>query len=125
MRQICQKKSAAHEYDIEDFASRIIDNGGEGCVILDGSKFYKVKPSYDAEAVVIGYTEGTGNRAGMTGALIVREGVNEFKIGSGLTHKDCINPPAIGSNITFKFSGRTSRNLPRHPVFLRVRPDGV
>jgi DNA ligase-1 len=40
----------------------------------------------------------------MCGAIQVREkDGTEFKIGSGFTDKDRLNPPKIGSVVTFKY----------------------
>lgn len=44
-----------------------------------------------------------------------------FKIGSGFSDAQRENPPKIGTKINYKFKGRTKNDLPRFPVFLRVR----
>lgn len=44
-----------------------------------------------------------------------------IKIGSGLKDKDRANPPQINAIITYKFSGYTKNNLPRFPIFLRLK----
>ena len=46
-----------------------------------------------------------------------------FKAGSGFTDDERHNPPAVGSVITYRFNGLTDAGLPRHPVFVRLRPD--
>jgi DNA ligase-1 len=88
----------------EEHLSKVLDLGGEGCVIRDGSAMWtpkrhrgllKFKPFEDAEARVVGYVTGRqgkqGNVLGKIGALKVKaiglKGV-EFEIGSGLTMKD-------------------------------------
>lgn len=90
--------------EAEEFLSKVLDQGGEGCVIRDGTARWtpkrhrgllKFKPCEDAEATVIGYVTGRtgkqGNVLGKIGALKVRavalEKV-EFEIGSGLTMAD-------------------------------------
>lgn len=64
----------------------------------------KVKTFHDDEAVVLGYTAGTGRCLGMVGALRVRNthGI-EFEVGSGLTDAERRRPPKIGSKITYKY----------------------
>ena len=44
-----------------------------------------------------------------------------IKIGSGLDENQRAIPPKIGTIITFKYYGLTSKGNPRFPVFLRVR----
>lgn len=82
----------------------------------------KLKTYQDAEATVIGYRPGRGKYQGMVGALVVRtpEGL-EFAIGSGLTDALRQTPPAIGSEITYRYNGYTSNGIPRFARFLRER----
>lgn len=82
----------------------------------------KLKTYQDAEATVIGYRPGRGKYQGMVGALIVRtpDGL-EFAIGSGLTDALRQTPPAIGSEITYRYNGYTSNGIPRFARFLRER----
>lgn len=82
----------------------------------------KLKTYQDAEATVIGYRPGRGKYQGMVGALIVRtpEG-KEFAIGSGLTDALRQTPPAVGSEITYRYNGYTSNGIPRFARFLRER----
>lgn len=78
----------------------------------------------DAEAVVIGYRPGTGKYQNMTGSLQVRDDQgNEFFVGSGLTDAQRHNPPMLGSRVTFRHQGLTKNEIPRFPVFLRVRDE--
>ncbi|GGB64757.1 DNA ligase [Shewanella inventionis] len=111
---------------------RVVDEGGEGLMLHYRQAFYqvgrsqfivKLKPKYDAEAVVIGYTEGKGKYLGLLGALTVKtpDGV-VFNIGSGLTDKQRKVPPAIGATITYQYSGFTQKGTPRFATFLRERP---
>jgi DNA ligase-1 len=46
-----------------------------------------------------------------------------FKIGSGFSDVERQNPPAIGSEITFQYSGLTSKGKPRFARYLRVRQE--
>ena len=86
------------------------------------SNLLKLKSYQDTEATVIGYRPGKGKYQGMVGALIVRtpEGL-EFAIGSGLTDALRQTPPAIGTEITYRYNGYTSNGIPRFARFLRVR----
>jgi DNA ligase-1 len=106
--------------------------GGEGLVVRKPDVPYhsgrsdddlKVKQYQDAECTVIAYKEGQGKYTGKTGSLRCQllSGL-AFYIGSGLSDKQRESPPNIGSVITFKYYGLTKNDIPRFPVFMRVRP---
>ncbi len=110
----------------------VVAAGGEGLMLhyrqavytVGRSQFIlKLKPKYDAEAVVIGHTAGKGKYTGMLGALTVKtpQGV-VFNIGSGFTDKQRQHPPAIGTIITYQYLGFTQKGTPRFATFLRQRP---
>lgn len=111
----------------------IVAAGGEGLVLQHRNAQYavgrsetllKYKPYDDAEARVIGYTAGRGKYAGQLGALVVRrqDGL-QFRIGSGLSDADRAHPPPIGSNVTYRYNGLTTKGRPRFARFMRVRYD--
>ena len=83
----------------------------------------KVKKFEDDEATVYGFENGSGRCAEMVGALMVvnDKGV-KFKVGSGMTDKQRMNPPKKGSRITYKYQGLTKLGIPRFPTFLRLHP---
>ena len=130
--QAVKQQSFASRAQLDDYFDEVIAKGGEGVMLhlasashLAGhsSQLLKYKPYSDAEAVVIGYSEGKGKYQGKTGALLVRnldDGV-EFKIGSGLTDALRANPPQIGTVITYRYQDKTKYNKPRFARFLRVR----
>ena len=116
-----------------------VAQGAEGLMLHDGRSFYsvkrsndliKLKPSLDSEAIVLSYVEGKGKYRGKMGALWVEavitnsDGIQmtkKFKIGSGFSDQDRENPPTIGSEITFKYSGLTSQGTPRFARYWRLR----
>lgn len=118
-----------------------VKNKAEGLMLHDGRSLYsakrsddllKLKPSFDREAIVTGYEPGKGKYEGMMGAVWVEASLNDnegklikqtFKIGSGFSDDDRKNPPAIGNEITFQYSGLTSTGKPRFARYLRVRED--
>jgi len=116
---------------LEEFLKDIEKKGAEGVVVRDGSLAYyvgrddnalKVKSYIDDECEVVGYNKGHGRNDGLIGSLSCRmKNMQVIKIGSGLNDKQRKLPPKIGSIITFKYYGLTSKGNPRFPVFLRVR----
>jgi DNA ligase-1 len=119
--------------------STFVKNNAEGLMLHDGRSLYaakrsddllKLKPSFDREGIITDYEPGKGKYEGMMGALWVESFIpNEegalvkhtFKIGSGFSDKERANPPEIGREITFQYSGLTSKGKPRFARYLRVR----
>ncbi len=109
----------------------VIKDKGEGLMLHLASAYYrqgrnmallKLKKHQDAEATIIGYTEGKGKYYGKLGAIKVKttDGII-FKIGSGFSDYQRENPPNIGTIITFKYNGLTQAGIPRFARFWRVR----
>jgi DNA ligase-1 len=123
-------KSAAHLIGERD---RIVSLGGEGIMLRKPDSGYesgrsptllKVKPHDDAEATVIAHIPGKGKYEGQIGSLRVRaQDGREFSVGAGLTDAHRANPPTIGTVVTYRFRGTTSKGLPRFPSLLRIRGD--
>lgn len=130
-------KNIQHFRDYQDRAKEI---GWEGLMVVRPDSVYindrshsllKVKPFYDAEAVVIGYTAGEGKHSGRIGALICRlvwdskilgfkggkeEMINQevtFKVGGGMTDIERENPPKLASTIRFTFLSIGSNGAPQ------------
>lgn len=105
--------------------------GGEGLMLHKGDSYYlagrsndllKVKAYQDAEARVIGHLPGKGKYTGMLGALLVEtEAKQRFRIGTGFTDQQRLNPPPIGAIVTYKHFGETVNGLPRFASFMRIR----
>ncbi len=105
--------------------------GGEGLVARNPHTPYqtgrsvvalKVKSFEDMEGKVVGYRPGKGKFTGKTGALQVEiAGGLRFYVGSGLKDRERERPPPLGSIVTFKHHGFTSKGIPRFASFLRVR----
>ena len=120
---------------LDTLLNQITQLNGEGLMLHHEKALYnvgrskhlmKLKKHNDAEAIVIAYIEGKGKYQKKLGSLLVKtpEGLT-FKIGSGFTDKQRINPPKIGSTITFKYYGKTNRGVPKFASFIRVRKTGI
>jgi DNA ligase-1 len=109
----------------------VVASGGEGLMLHHRNARYRIgrsddllkyKPFEDAEARVIAHTPGKGKYVGMLGALVVQQADGrQFRLGSGFTDVQRATPPPIGSLVTYRYNGLTSKGLPRFARFLRVR----
>lgn len=116
---------------LDNILSEVINSGGEGLMLHHvnaqytigrNSDLMKLKKHQDAEATIIGFSEGKGKYQGKIGALVVETSTGvKFKIGSGLTDYLRVNPPAIGTLITFKYNGLTQAGIPRFARFWRIK----
>ena len=77
------------------YEDRVVKSGNEGLVIRsDNGPIYKVKPLITLDAVILGYAEGEGGRAGMLKEVLVglNTGPNEYllltKVGNGYTEDE-------------------------------------
>jgi DNA ligase 1 len=113
--------------------NQTVKNGGEGLMLHRADAQYitgrsdvliKLKPLYDAEAIVVAHTSGKGKYTGKLGALVVEtpEGIR-FKLGTGLSDAQRENPPKIGSLVTYTYKDKTKNGKPKFARFLRVRDE--
>lgn len=118
---------------LEARLKQVTAGGGEGLVLHRRGALYragrsddliKYKLYDDAEARVIAHAPGKGKYAGMLGALVMKlpDG-RQFRLGSGFTDAQRANPPPIGSLVTYRYNGLTSKGLPRFARFQRIRLD--
>jgi DNA ligase-1 len=108
---------------------KVVADGGEGLMLRKpGSRYerrrsntlLKVKPRFDAEAVVIGHVEGT--RPGLCGSLqVMNKAGLLFSVASGMTEVMAHNPPPIGTVITYEWELLTKEGIPRPAIFVRIR----
>lgn len=131
--QLAHQYLLSNESELMNELDRIVSIGGEGLMLHRADAFYhagrnndllKVKPYYDAEAIVIAQIAGKGKYTNMLGALLVEtpKGL-QFRIGSGFTDLERANPPAIGTIITYTYHGKTQKDIPKFASFLRIRDE--
>lgn len=113
--------------------ARVESLGGEGLMMRKpGSRYevgrsstlLKVKSFFDAEAIVVEHTAGTGKHQGKLGALVTElaDGTR-FSIGTGFSDKERGQPPKIGSIVTFRYQELSDLGVPRFPSFVGTRDD--
>ena len=123
----------AHAAALDAKLKQVAASGGEGLVLHRRSALYQIGRSDDlikyklyddAEARVVAHTPGKGKYAGLLGALVMKlpDG-RQFRLGSGFTDAQRANPPPIGSLVTYRHNGLTSKGLPRFARFQRIRLD--
>ena len=149
-------KNMQHAHDIY---RESITSGGEGVMLRPANSIYeykrsklllKWKPTLDAEAIVIGFKEGTGKFKGKLGTFYVMlindktkipEKDKLFNLSGRLTEdfrgkykfdngkiidmppKDNGTYPVMNDIVTFTFMEYTDDGIPRQPIFQRLRKE--
>jgi DNA ligase-1 len=113
------------------YLDQVVAQGGEGLMLHHKKSQYKVgrnqqlmklKKYQDAEAIVVAHHQGKGKYQGKLGAITVATPAGkQFKIGSGFTDEQRENPPPIGSQITYKYFGKTQKGTPKFASFMRIK----
>ena len=134
---------------METYYKSVIDEGGEGimlkhplCQYENGrsNNLLKYKPSFDREAIIVGYNPGKGKYTGHLGGFICKPLINrdtymtvdndphhEFTL-SGMDdeiRKNYKSSHPTGTIITYECSGFTDKGLPRFGRYMRKREDVV
>lgn len=137
VQAVPQSKVANHAA-LQNQLKQITKAGAEGLMLHRGSSLYKgvrnddllkVKTHDDAEARVVEHIPGRGKYAGQLGALLVEmpsadgKPAKRFKLGTGLSDAQRQNPPAVGSQVTYRFRGLNDSGIPRFASFMRVRDE--
>ena len=137
VRAVPQTKVPSHAA-LQSQLEQITKSGAEGLMLHRGSSPYKgvrnddllkVKTHDDAEAKVIGHIPGKSKYAGQLGALLVEmpakdgQSAKRFKLGTGLSDAQRQNPPAVGSQVTYRYRGLNDSGIPRFASFLRLREE--
>ena len=137
VQAVAQSKVASHAA-LQSQLKQITKAGAEGLMLHRGSSLYKgvrnddllkVKTHDDAEAKVIAHIPGKGKYAGQLGALLVEvpaadgKAARRFKLGTGFSDAQRQNPPAVGSQVTYRYRGLNDSGIPRFASFMRIRED--
>ncbi|MBO1270085.1 DNA ligase [Shewanella sp. 4t3-1-2LB] len=130
---VIPQRDIADNAELQRWLKEVLARGGEGLMLHRRNALYtsgrsdnlfKLKAVLDDEAQVLAVLPGKGKYQGMMGALLVETATGvQFRLGSGFSDAERANPPAIGSWVTFAYSGLTSKGKPRFARFLRLRSD--
>jgi DNA ligase-1 len=131
--QAVPQRRLTDEAALQALLRETVRAGGEGLMLHRGASHYrgersddllKLKQHLDAEATVVAHVPGRGKYQGLVGALLVEtpQGLR-FKLGSGLRDADRVSPPAIGSQVTYRYLGLHPDGAPRFASFVRMRID--
>jgi len=146
---VCEHHVVESMEQMKSFYKSVLDKGGEGIMMKDPKSMYtdkrsnyllKYKPSFDMEAVIVGYKDGTGKYKNKLGSFICKQLINKGDhqiIDEVETHEfstsgmdDSIREShtsthPIGTIITIQYSGLTGSGKPRFARYLRIRDDVV
>lgn len=125
------QQRATHHQALQALLDKTVQHGGEGLMLHRGASLYKgernadllkFKPYDDAEARVVAHLPGRGKHQGRMGALLVETPAGRrFKLGGGFSDAQRERPPAIDSQVTYRFNGLNPSGLPRFARFMRMR----
>jgi DNA ligase-1 len=131
--KLAQQTRVADHAALQARLEQVVAEGGEGLMLHHRDAIYrpgrsdrllKLKPYFEGEATVLEHLPGEGKYAGMLGSMLVEEpDGTRFRLGTGFTDAERAAPPPIGSEVSFKYHGRTKNGLPRFASFLRVADD--
>ena len=130
--QLIPQFKLANKNQLMSKLDELVKQGAEGLMLNHHGAYYqdgrsenllKLKKHQDAEAKVIAHISGKGKYKNMLGSLLVEmhSGL-QFKVGSGLSDLQRLQPPPINTVITYKYYGLTARGIPRFASFLRIKP---
>jgi len=129
--QAVEQVRVASAAALQERLQAVLKAGGEGLMLhhedapVQGGRsdaLLKLKARDDAEARVIAHEPGKGKYAGQLGGLKVQTPEGRlFVIGTGFSDAERLNPPPLGSVVTYTYQGLTRTGLPRFASFLRVR----
>ncbi|WP_109078709.1 DNA ligase [Aggregatibacter kilianii] len=114
---------------IQQFLQQVERLKGEGVVIRNpkapyerkrSSQILKLKTALDEECIVIAHHAGKGQFENVMGSLTCENHRGRFKIGSGFKLDERLNPPPVGSSITYKYRGLTNTGKPRFATYWRI-----
>lgn len=122
----------SHAATLQALLNQTVKEDGEGLVLHRANALWspgrsdallKLKPRPDEDARVLAHLPGKGKHAGRMGALLLAMPDGQrFALGTGFSDAERAEPPPVGAIVTYRYSDRTPKGLPRFASFLRVQP---
>ncbi|MCX7217465.1 MAG: DNA ligase, partial [Burkholderiales bacterium] len=129
--QLVVQEAVQDHAAVQTRLTQIVQAGGEGLMLHRADALWqsgrsavllKLKPQFDAEAVVLAHEAGKGKYQGMLGALLVQtENGQRLRLGTGFSDAQRRDPPAIGSTISYRYRGFSNSGLPKFASYLRLQ----
>ncbi|WP_295749737.1 DNA ligase [Undibacterium sp.] len=129
--QLVVQEAVQDHAAVQTRLTQIVQAGGEGLMLHRADALWqsgrsaallKLKPQFDAEAIVLAHEAGKGKYQGMLGALLVQtENGQRLRLGSGFSDAQRRDPPAIGSTISYRYRGFSNSGLPKFASYLRLQ----
>ena len=129
--KVLKQTQIQSKQQLQNFLTEVTSHKGEGVVVRNPSTLYqtgrlssalKVKQYLDTECTILEILPGKGKYQGMMGSVLCQTAAGkQLKVGSGFKDKDRVNPPAVGSEITFKYYGFTKKGKYKYPVYFRKK----
>ena len=144
---LVEQKSIQTKDNLMKFYKEILNLKGEGVMLKNPKSNYegnrsmnllKLKPTFDEEAIIIGYNPGTGKYLNKLGSFKCKRLINMNTYHKINNNKDQIfsvsgmddiirenykETHPINTIITYKFSGETNNGKPRFASYIRKRDD--
>ena len=128
--QFIEHQAVKNEHALMQELEQRVHLGAEGLILRNKNALYvsgrdesvqKLKITQDAEVQVMAYFEGKGKYKGKMGSMLVKmDNGKTFKIGTGFTDAERMNPPQIGSKVTYRFNGLTKNGIPKFARYWRT-----
>ncbi|WP_424405793.1 DNA ligase [Pasteurella sp. PK-2025] len=124
--QIIEQIPIQNKAHIAQFLKHVEQQQGEGIILRNphapyerkrSQQILKLKSTGHDECRVIAHHQGKGQFEQHFGALTCENQHGQFKIGSGFTLADRLNPPKIGSKIRYKYRGFTKYGKPKFATY--------
>ncbi|MDA3946034.1 MAG: DNA ligase [Helicobacteraceae bacterium] len=121
---LCQNRQ-----HLDHYLEQVTANGGEGVMVKEPhlnytsgrtSTLLKVKKMHDMEGRVVAVNAPLRSGRMKSLTLELTNGIR-FKLGNGFSDGQRLNPPTVGSLVTFKYYGFTKNSKPKFASFMRCR----
>lgn len=128
--KLVEQITCLDKHHLDAYEETLAVQGCEGVMIKNPDSLYQYKRSSDLlkvkrfksdECVLRSYQDGNGKHKGRVGAFICEWQGKRIKLGTGLNDDIRIDPPKIGSVLTFTYFELTDSGVPRFPAFVEVR----